>query len=100
MDLLSNPYRRRWVGWGLLAAAFFLVSLHRTSTAVLSEQLMQAFDTTGTSLGLLHSSFFYLYAIFQVPAGLLTDRYGARAIAAGGTALMSVGALGFGLSDT
>jgi sugar phosphate permease len=100
MDFLSNPYRRRWLGWGLLVAAFFLVSLHRVSTAVLSEQLMQAFDTTGTSLGLLHSSFFYLYAAFQVPAGLLTDRYGARAIAAGGTALMSVGALGFGLSGT
>ncbi len=100
MDLLSRPTRRRWVGWGLLAAAFFLVSLHRTSTAVLSEQLMRAFDTTGTSLGLLHSSFFYLYAAFQVPAGLLTDRYGARAIAAGGTALMSVGALAFGVSGS
>lgn len=99
MGLLLNPYRRRWLGWGLLAAAFFLVSLHRTSTAVLSEQLMQAFDTTGTSLGLLHSSFFYLYAAFQVPAGLLTDRYGARAIAAGGTVLMSAGALAFGTSE-
>jgi len=100
MDLLSNPYRRRWVGWGLLAAAFFLVSLHRTSTAVLSEDLMRAFDTTGASLGFLHSSFFYLYAAFQIPAGLLTDRYGARAIAAAGTGLMSVGALTFGVAPT
>ncbi|WP_254536913.1 MFS transporter [Halomarina litorea] len=100
MDLFSSPARRRWVGWGLLAAAFFLVSLHRSSTAVLSEQLMRSFDTTGTSLGLLHASFFYLYAAFQVPAGLLTDRYGARVIAAGGTALMSGGALAFGLSGT
>jgi len=97
---LSNPYRRRWLGWGLLVGSFFLVSLHRTSTAVLSEQLMQSFDTTATSLGLLHSSFFYLYAAFQVPAGLLTDRYGARAIAAAGTVLMSLGALAFGLATT
>ena len=100
MNSLSNPYRRRWIGWGLLVSAFFLVSLHRSSTAVLSEQLMRSFDTTGTSLGLLHSSFFYLYAAFQVPAGLLTDRYGARAIAATGTVLMSVGALAFGLAPT
>ncbi|MDS0477706.1 MFS transporter [Natrinema sp. 1APR25-10V2] len=100
MKPLSNPYRRRWLGWGLLVGSFFLVSLHRTSTAVLSEQLMQSFDTTATSLGLLHSSFFYLYAAFQVPAGLLTDRYGARAIAAAGTILMSVGALAFGLATT
>lgn len=100
MDVLSNPYRRRWLGWGVLALAFFLVSLHRTSTAVLSNQLMQAFETSGTGLGFLHASFFYLYAAFQVPAGLLTDRYGARTIAAGGTALMSVGAVVFGASLT
>ncbi|WP_435552660.1 MFS transporter [Natrinema sp. CGMCC1.2065] len=100
MRLLSNPYRRRWIGWGLLVASFFLVSLHRSSTAVLSGELMRAFDTTATSLGLLHSSFFYLYAAFQVPAGLLTDRYGARAIAATGTAVMSAGAVAFGLAST
>ncbi|WP_226479513.1 MFS transporter [Natrinema amylolyticum] len=100
MSLRSNPYRRRWIGWGLLVAAFFLVSLHRSSTAVLSEELMRSFDTTGTSLGLLHSSFFYLYAAFQVPAGLLTDRYGSRAIAAAGTGLMSLGALAFGVAPT
>ncbi|WP_254524146.1 MFS transporter [Natrinema caseinilyticum] len=100
MNALSDPYRRRWIGWGVLVSAFFLVSLHRSSTAVLSEQLMRSFDTTGTSLGLLHSSFFYLYAVFQVPAGLLADRYGSRVIAAAGTILMSVGALVFGLSPT
>ena len=100
MDLLSDPYKRRWFGWGLLVSAFFLVSLHRTSTAVLSEQLMRAFDTSATSLGLLHSSFFYLYALLQVPAGLLTDRFGARAIAASGTGLMSTGAIAFGVATT
>ncbi|WP_408958505.1 MFS transporter [Natrinema sp. 74] len=100
MNPLSDPYRRRWFGWGLLVGAFFLVSLYRTSTAVLSEQLMRSFDTTATSLGLLHSSFFYLYAVFQVPAGLLTDRYGARVIAAAGTVLMSAGAIAFGVAPT
>ncbi|MEF8868309.1 MAG: MFS transporter [Haloarculaceae archaeon] len=94
----GSPYRRRWLGYGLLALAFFLVSLHRTSTAVLSEGLLDAFEMTATGLGLLHSSFFYLYAALQVPAGLLTDRYGARAIAAGGTGLMSAGAVAFGLA--
>ncbi len=100
MSLLSDPYRRRWIGWGLVVTAFFLVSLHRTSSAVLSGQLADTFDTTGVGLGLLHSSFFYLYAALQVPAGLLTDRYGARAIAAAGTGVMSLGSLAFGLAPT
>ena len=98
--VLGSPYRRRWLGYGLLALAFALVSLHRTSTAVLSEGLLDAFDMTATELGLLHSSFFYLYAALQIPAGLLTDRYGARAIAGGGTGLMSAGAVVFGLAPT
>lgn len=99
-DRSSARNRRRWLGWGLLATGFSLVSLHRSSTAVLAEQLMAAFDTTGASLGLLHGAFFYLYAAFQIPAGLLTDRFGARAIAAAGTGVMSLGAVGFGLSET
>lgn len=98
MNILSNPSRRRWIGYSLLMLAFFLVGLHRTSTAVLSKQLMRTFDMTATRLGLLHSSFFYLYAVLQIPAGLLTDKYGARAIATGGTVLMSVGAVSFALA--
>lgn len=100
MSLRTDPYRRRWLGFGFLMVGFCLVSLHRTSTAVLSEQLMGAFEMSATRLGLLHSSFFYLYAALQIPAGLLTDRYGARAIAAGGTVLMSVGAIAFGLAGS
>lgn len=100
MTLLTDPSRRRWIGWGLLVAAFFLVSLHRSATAVLSGDLSATFETSALGLGLLHSSFFYLYAAFQVPAGLLTDRFGARAIAATGTTLMSVGAIVFGLAPT
>lgn len=100
MNVLSTPYKRRWIGYSLLMLGFFLVSLHRTSTAVLSEQLMEAFSMNATQLGFLHSSFFYLYAALQIPAGLLTDRYGARKIAAGGTGLMSVGALAFGLAQS
>lgn len=96
----TNPAYRRWLGWGVLAVAFFLVSLHRLSTAVLAGELAAAFDTSGTELGLLHSSFFYLYALLQVPAGVLADRLGTRRSAAYGTAVMSAGALVFGASPT
>lgn len=100
MDVWTNPYRRRWLGWGLLATAFFLVTFHRLSTAVLADDLMRAFDTSGTGLGLLHSSFFYLYALLQVPGGVLADQFGARRTATAGTVIMSVGAVTFGLAPT
>lgn len=100
MSIFQDPYYRRWFGFGFLVAAFFLVSFHRLTTAVLSEELMRAFDTTGARLGLLHSSFFILYALFQIPAGLLSDQLGARRIGATGTIVMSVGAILFGIAPT
>ncbi len=53
-----NPYYRRWVGWVALSLAFLLMGHHRTSMGALAEVLVRSFATTGTELGLLHSSFF------------------------------------------
>ena len=78
---LRRPTRWRWVLWGLLAAGFALVSFHRVTSGVLANDLARSFDTTGTELGLLHASFFYIYAALQLPAGLLVDRYGSRSVA-------------------
>ncbi|MFB6084225.1 MAG: MFS transporter [Halorientalis sp.] len=100
MDIWSDPVRRRWIVWTALATAFLLVNVHRLSTAVLSEDLMRAFDTTGTALGTLHSAFFYVYAPMQVLAGVLADRLGIRRTATVGTVVMSVGGIAFGLADT
>ena len=98
MDIWGDPYKRRWIGWGVLSAAYILVGFHRASTAVIAEDLMRTFDTTGAGLGLLHSSFFYLYALLQLPAGLITDQLGARRTASMGTTAMSVGAVLFGVA--
>jgi sugar phosphate permease len=92
--------RWRWLLWALLASGFLLVNFHRTSTAVISGPLASTFDTTGTELGFLHASFFYIYAALQLPAGLLVDRYGSRNVAVGGLIVMSTGALGFAFSPS
>lgn len=99
MSRWSDPLRRRWIGWALLSVGFLLVNFHRNSSAVLSEQLALTFETTGAELGLLHSSFFYVYAVLQVPAGVLIDRLGTRTISAGGMLVMSAGVLGFAVAD-
>lgn len=100
MDLWGDPRQRRWLGWATLAAVFLLVSFHRVSTTVLSADLMRAFQPTGTELGLLHASFFYIYAAMQLPSGLLADHVGARRVATAGAVVMSAGVAGFALSDS
>jgi sugar phosphate permease len=99
MNVWSDPTRRRWVVWGVLALGFLLVNVHRLSSAVLSEDLMRAFDATGSQLGTLHSSFFYVYAPMQVVAGVLSDRLGIRRTATVGVLVMSAGGVAFGLAE-
>ncbi|WP_241964480.1 MFS transporter [Halorubrum sp. 48-1-W] len=86
--------------WSVLAFAYLLMSFTRVSTAVLAESLTLAFNVTATELGLLHSSFFYLYAAMQLPAGVFADRYGPRRVAGTGTFVMGFGAVAFAMSDS
>ena len=91
---------RRWVMWGVLVLGFFLMSFNRVTTGVLAEDLTRAFGLTATELSVLHSSFFYVYAPLQLPAGLLVDRYGPRRVSSTGIVLMSVGVCAFALSGS
>ncbi|MFB6196347.1 MAG: MFS transporter [Haloplanus sp.] len=99
MSTLSIRQRRAAL-WGLLAAGFLFVNFHRTATAVLADPLARAFDATGAQLGLLHASFFYVYAPLQLPAGLIVDRYGPRRVGSAGLAVMTGGVVWFGVGDT
>ena len=100
MRIVSDPTKRRWVAWGGLAGAFLVASLYRLSTAVLSESLTLEFGLTAAQLGTLHASFFLVYALVQVPAGVLVDRRGPRYVAAGGALAVSAGGIGFALSES
>lgn len=100
VTLWTDPERRRWAVWGVLAAAYLLVNLHRLSTAVLADRLARAFSANAAELGTLHAAFFVVYAPMQVIAGVLADRAGIRTTASAGAALMSLGAVAFGLAGS
>ena len=100
MRLLRDSLRRRWLIWATLAGVFLLVNVYRLSTAVLSDSLAVAFEATATELGTLHASFFVIYALLQLPAGVLADRIGIRRSATVATVVMSVGGVAFALSGT
>jgi sugar phosphate permease len=85
--------------FAVLAATYAMVSVYRLSTAVLSEHLLAAFAISATGLGTLHAAFFYIYAVMQLPAGVLADRLGSRWTVVAGTVVMSVGGVAFALAD-
>lgn len=68
----SRMRRRRLALWALLGGGFLFVNFNQ-ATAVLAESLARTFETNAAELGLLHTSFFYIYATPQRPAGLIVD---------------------------
>lgn len=73
------------------AAAYFLSYFYRSVNAVIAPDLARDFALSAASLGLLTSAYLLAFAAFQLPLGLLLDRFGPRRTDA---ALLVVAALG------
>ena len=84
--------------WGIPAAIFFIAFIHRVVPGIVAKDVMQAFGATGAIVGLLSSMYFYSYAGFMIPAGLLIDGFGARSMIAAGAAVMGAGSLAMGVA--
>ena len=84
--------------WGIPALVFLIAFFHRAAPGVIAKELMQAFGMTGAEVGLLSAMYFYSYASFMVPGGLLIDSAGPRWVIAGGGLVMGLGSLAMGLA--
>ncbi|MGH7417016.1 MAG: MFS transporter, partial [Candidatus Rokuibacteriota bacterium] len=62
----SAAAERRWLMWGIPALIFLIAFLHRAAPGVIAKDLMQAFNITGTVVGLLSAMYFFSYAGFMV----------------------------------
>jgi MFS family permease len=60
--------------------------------------MMRDFKLPPSSMGVLLSAFFWTYAICQIPAGLIVDRFGIRFAYAGAFLLWSLASAGIALS--
>lgn len=80
------------------AAGYFLSYFYRYVNAVIAKDLVQDFGLAPGDLGLLTSAYFLAFAAFQLPLGVLLDRFGPRRCAAALMCVAAVGALTFGLA--
>jgi sugar phosphate permease len=95
-----RPETYRWLVFGLLAGAYFMVYFHRTSPAVVALDLMAELKAGSALLGLLGSAYFYPYALMQLPAGLLSDSWGPRRTVTAFFVLAGLGSIFFGLAGS
>ena len=85
--------RLRWRIGGLLGAGVLINYFDRIGLSVAAPQLQQNFGLTPSELGLLFSSFFWSYALLQIPAGLCLDRFGVTRVGRWGALLWGVASM-------
>ncbi len=88
---VSKGDSRAYLMWALGMAGYIFAAACRSSLSASGTQAAEQFHTTSAAL----SSFVYLqlfvYAIMQIPAGVLLDRFGPRRLITSGCLLMAIG---------
>ena len=81
------------------AAGYFMSYLLRAVNAVVAPDLVQDLGLTPGELGLLTAAYLGAFALFQLPLGVLLDRYGPRKVQAGLLSVAAAGCVGFAFAS-
>ena len=77
---------------------YFLSYLYRAVNAVAAPDLVRDLGLDAAGLGFLTAAYLVAFAAFQLPLGILLDRYGPRRVQSALIGLTGVSALTFGLA--
>jgi ACS family D-galactonate transporter-like MFS transporter len=77
----------RWRIFGVVFLITLVNLVDRISLSIAMPTIAKEFALSPTMQGLILSSFFWSYALLQIPGGWLIDRYGPRRVIAGATVL-------------
>jgi ACS family D-galactonate transporter-like MFS transporter len=89
MDLADDSHKRRWSIVSLLFAASVINYLDRAAISFALPLISRDFHLTSQGKGLLLSSFFWSYALMQIPIGWCADRFNLRWLYAGAFTIWS-----------
>lgn len=81
-------------------SGYFLSYLFRAVNAVVAPDLVRDIELSASGLGLLTAAYLFAFAAFQLPLGILLDRFGPRRVQTGLLLTAATGALLFGIADS
>ena len=84
--------------FGIVLASFVLAFFQRTAPAAIASELTRAFAINAATLGTLAATYFYVYALLQIPVGVLADTVGPRRLLTAGSLIAGAGTLAFALA--
>lgn len=83
--------RRALLVWSVAVAAYVVAIMNRSSFGVATLEVAERFAVSSALLASMAVAQLVVYALLQVPVGVLLDRYGPRLLIAGGAAGMALG---------
>ena len=86
----EKPTRIRFLVLFVVCLVYFITYLDRVNIAVAAPIFMKEYDISKTELGAIFSAFALAYFLFQIPMGMMGDKYGPRKILGGLVAFWSV----------
>ena len=92
--------RRAWVVYGAAVFAYGVAVMQRSSLGVAAVEATERFDIAATALSSLAVVQLVVYALLQIPVGVMLDRVGPKFLLASGALLMVAGQATLALSDT
>jgi MFS family permease len=82
MNAVLDTRSQKWAVLIILSAGMIIAYIDRANLSVVlaGAEFKSEFHLTDSARGLLNSTFFWSYALLQIPAGWLVDRYGVRRV--------------------
>ncbi len=98
--LFENKTKHSLIVFISLTGLYFCSIFHRVGIAAVASEIHSDFATTASVLGLMSGMYFYSYAVAQIPAGLMADKFGVRKTLTAFGLVACVGNLMFSFSPT
>lgn len=89
---------RAWLIWSAALSAYVLGVFHRSSLAVAGLDAAERFHISAAQLSTFVVLQLAVYALLQIPVGVLVDRFGPRLVLLVGIAAMTLGQFAFALA--
>jgi sugar phosphate permease len=78
-----SPSKGRWYILLLISAMYLITYLDRVNISTAAPEIIKEFGFNKVTMGVIFSAFLWSYALFQVPGGWLSDKFGPRRVLAG-----------------
>jgi sugar phosphate permease len=81
-QVTAKPTRTRWWILLLISLMYLIAYMDRSNISVAQPEIAKQFGMSKTAMGLVLAAFTWAYALGQVPAGWLGDRFGPKRVLA------------------